>query len=357
MPKISIIGTVGVPANYGGFETLAENLVRYHHSHGLSDELHVYCSAKAYPIKTSRYLSASTHYIPLSANGFASIAYDAWSLLLAAIRGTDRVLLLGVSGAFFIPFLRLTRTKIITNIDGIEWKRAKWNPLAQLFLRLSEMVAVRYSHEVIADNTAIAEYVRSTYRRNCYVIAYGGDHALQEPARPYSCKLPARYAFALCRIEPENNVGLILRAFAKQSSIPLVFVGNWASNSYSKHLYASYLNNQNIYLLDPIYDLGVLRYLRERAVLYVHGHSAGGTNPSLVEMMHFGVPVAAYDCAFNRYTTDNRAWYFSSESQLLNILLQLDSPRAEENANAMRHLAQTRYTWDIIASSYFELLK
>lgn len=354
---ISLLGTVGVPANYGGFETLADNLVRFHHAHGGHTPLHVYCSAPAYADRSGTYLSASLHYLPLSANGVQSVPYDIWSLLAAVVRGSDRILLLGVSGAVALPFVRwFSRARIVTNIDGIEWRREKWRGAAKWFLRFSERLAVRYSHEVVADNAGIADYVRETYGRDCHVIAYGGDHAVQVAPKPYAGDLPERYAFALCRIEPENNVDMILEAFSRQSELPLVFVGNWNNSAWGQGLRAKFANHPRLYLLDSIYDLGVLRYLRAGATLYVHGHSAGGTNPSLVEMMHFGVPVAAFDCVFNRHTTHDKAWFFANAEQLVALLAALNPEEGQAVGAAMLALAQQHYTWDAVGAAYFKLL-
>ena len=130
--KIAIIGTVGIPANYGGFETLAENLARYHQHTNNFSSLTVWCSSKGLRDKPDHYLSASLRYINLNANGLQSIPYDILSLLQVILMRHDRVLILGVSGALFIPFVRLfSRTIIITNIDGIEWRRSKWGKMAK----------------------------------------------------------------------------------------------------------------------------------------------------------------------------------------------------------------------------------
>lgn len=354
---ISLIGTVGVPANYGGFETLVENLVKYHHGRALKDALYVYCSSQAYVERREVYLSARLHFLPFLANGVQSILYDICSLFAAVMRRSDCILLLGVSGAVVLPFIRLfSSVRIVTNIDGIEWRRQKWRGAAKWFLRLSECLAVRYSHVIVADNAGIADYVRYTYGKTCEVIAYGGDHAVQAVSKPYVGNLPARYTFALCRIEPENNVEMILNAFSQQESMPLVLVGNWSSSNYGVALRKRFGGCTQLYLLDPIYDLGTLRNLRERANLYVHGHSAGGTNPSLVEMMHFGVPVAAFDCSFNRYTTDAKAWYFTSAEQLAALIAFTNTEAARENGASMLGLARKYYTWEAIGAAYFKLL-
>lgn len=355
--KIALLGTVGVPGRYGGFETLAENLVRYHKETGQLAELTVWCSGKDNPEHLTRFESANLRYINLRANGAQSIIYDAVSLLQAVRSGHDRILLLGVSGALALPLIRLaSRARVITNIDGIEWKREKWKGIARIVLRASEWAAVRFSHEVIADNRAIADHVRDTYGRNCHVITYGGDHALAHTGEAVApAGLPEHYALALCRIEPENNAHLILEAFDAIST-PLVFIGNWDNSAYGRDLKARYHSCSNIYLLDPVYDPDLLYALRARASVYVHGHSAGGTNPSLVEMMHFGIPIMAYGCAFNRHSTEGRARYFSTTFELADLLRRLDQKEAAQIGTEMSEIAQRRYTWDRIGQAYFELL-
>ncbi|PNU20298.1 glycosyl transferase [Geothermobacter hydrogeniphilus] len=356
--KLAVLGTVGVPANYGGFETLAENLVRYHADSRLPIEFTVYCSSKSFPGKNPRYLSAGLRYIPLHANGPQSIPYDIISLFSAVRHRNDIILLLGVSGAVVLPLIRLvSKAKIITNIDGIEWRREKWKGLAKWFLRLSEKIAVRFSHEVIADNAAIADYVYSTYGADCHVIAYGGDHVLEASAQPLEdIDLPENFAVAVCRIEPENNLHLILDAFSRQSEYSLVIVGNWRSNAYGRELRDRYGSASHICLLDPIYDLGKLKTLRSQAAFYVHGHSAGGTNPSLVEAMHFGLPILAYDCDFNRATTEDRARYFADSDQLLSLMREADPAEMERIGKEMLEIARRRYTWEAVGKEYFDLM-
>ena len=355
--KIALLGTVGVPGRYGGFETLAENLVRYHACTGRRADLTVWCSGKDNTIQPPRFESANLRYVGLRANGVQSIPYDAVSLWQAVRSGHDRIVLLGVSGALALPMIRLiSKTRIVTNIDGIEWKREKWKGLARLVLRASEWAAVKFSHEVIADNQAIADHVRDTYGSGCHVIAYGGDHALHAPSEAETPGgLPDRYALGLCRIEPENNVHLILEAL-EGLGMPLVFVGNWDSSAYGRDLKARYGERPNLYLLDPIYEPAVLHAVRARASVYLHGHSAGGTNPSLVEMMHFGVPVLAHSCAFNRHSTEDKARYFQSAAELAEHLRSLNPEDAAQIGANMREIAQRKYTWDQIGKAYFELL-
>jgi glycosyltransferase involved in cell wall biosynthesis len=356
--KIVILGTVGVPANYGGFETLAENLVKHHDASSLPDVLTVYCSSRSYPSKDRSFLSARLKYVPLNANGVQSISYDILSLLSSVWNRSDVILLLGVSGAVVLPIIRLVSSaRIVTNIDGIEWRREKWQGLAKHFLRFSEKMAVRFSHEVISDNGAIADYVEKTYGVESHVIAYGGDHAVSvEEAMVDEFCLPESFVCSVCRIEPENNVHIILEAFSKLIDCPLVMVGNWNNSAYGRALRERYAANKHLFLLDPIYNLGKLKALRSHGLFYVHGHSAGGTNPSLVEAMHFGKPVLSFDCSFNRSTTENKAFFFKNSKDLVRLMETMDLNEANRVGGEMLEIAKRRYTWNIIARQYFSLL-
>ena len=355
--KIAVIGTAGIPANYGGFETLVQNLAEYHQRHELDVELVVYCSTKNHPEQPSRFLNAELRYLSMSANGIWSIPYDIWSILKAVNDRSNTLLILGVSGTIALPILRaLSSVRVVTNIDGIEWRREKWRGIARWFLRISERIAVRHSDVVIADNAAISSYVKAAYNITPSVIAYGGDHAVKAGVlTEYSTDLPRDYAFSVCRIEPENNIHLILKAFST-TSFPLVLVGNWDNSAYGRDLRERHCEYPNLFLLDPIYDPSKLQSLRSNALVYVHGHSAGGTNPSLVESMHFGKAVFAYDCEFNRSTTENHAMFFKDEATLCELIVNGMQSSDASIGLKMKEIAERRYTWEIVARSYFELL-
>jgi glycosyltransferase involved in cell wall biosynthesis len=302
-------------------------------------------------------------YSRFSANGPQSIPYDVTTLADACLHGVDIILLLGVSGAIALPFVRLcSRARIATNIDGIEWRRAKWRKAARCFLRFSERLAVRFSHRVIADNYSIADYLKETYGVDAEVIEYGGDHAAAPPEQSagptvFELDLPGAYALALCRIEPENNVAMILEGFAKAGR-SLVFVGNWNGSAYGRDLRSRYAAQEGLHLLDPIYEPGLLHHVRAHASSYIHGHSAGGTNPSLVEMMHFGMPILAFDCVYNRSTTEDAATYFAGARDLARLVTQAsDARRDKEQGEAMRAIALRRYTWERVGARYFEVFR
>ena len=343
---VSVIGTVGIPACYGGFESLVENLTRCSSN---QIEYDVFCSSKSYPNKLSHHNGAKLTYLPFSANGVQSIPYDILSLIMCIFKRPNVTLILGVSGCLFLPIYRLfSKSKIVTNIDGLEWKRDKWSKLAKKFLKFSESMAVRYSDVIITDNKAIGDYVDAEYSKNNVVIAYGGDHAIIEgvDAGPEQ-----DYYLSLCRIEPENNVEMILKAFA-ESEHNLKFVGNWNSSDFGRELKKRFSDKSNLDIIDPIYDVNQLFRLRSECKGYVHGHSAGGTNPSLVEAMHFKKPIFAFDCNFNRYSTEDCAIYFSSSNDLSDKLAKATIKELAAISANMKLIADSRYTWEIVSKQY-----
>ena len=383
---VAIIGTRGVPANYGGFESLVENLLEHT---GEQVEYTVFCSSldvkrpsSASSDKNIRYKGAILKYVPLHANGAQSMFYDLLSLM-RCLWGYDTVLVLGVSGCLFlpflIPFLRCSKTRVIINIDGLEHKRDKWSRWARWVLLKSEKMAVRYADTVIADNKAIADYVQEVYpapsrRSDLKTIAYGGDHVWREVSQERQLEIlqsmgleKGKYAISVCRIEPENNCHLSLKAFSGQTKLPLLFIGNWEHSEWARALYQEYENTAGVRLSGAIYDLDILYTLRSNAALYVHGHSAGGTNPSLVEAMFFGKPIFAYDVSYNRESTFGQAAYYKDAEELAALLkaYQTASEAGEEASveapvsSGMRlaQLAGEHYCWKDIAAAYEALYK
>ena len=356
---VGICGTKGVPATYGGFETLAHQLATQFSEEPYTDlvDLTVYCESSIRPSSGTplEFKEARLVYVPLPANGGWSLIYDATSLIHSAVLARHNVcVLLGVSGALMIPVLRLiTKTKFVVNLDGIESRREKWGLAARLTLKILEYLAVQSADVLISDNTEIQKIVSEKYSKSSVMIPYGGDHvtALDRSRPPRSSKR----AVCLCRVEPENNIAMILSAFSKQRNWSLSFIGNWNDSDHGRKLRAIYGKFSNIKLHDPIYDQSELAIFRHDCDLYVHGHSAGGTNPSLVEMMHAGLPVLAFNCSFNRATTENRAIYFDDEEDLINLLNSISAAWLRDCGLAMKKVARERYVWKNIARDYFKV--
>jgi glycosyltransferase involved in cell wall biosynthesis len=356
LKKISIIGTVGIPAKYGGFETLTEYLAKY-----LNDDydMTVYCSGNNYENKMNEYNGAKLKYINLNANGVQSIPYDIISVF-SSLKFADTLLILGVSGCIVLPFIRLlSKKRIIVNIDGLEWKREKWGKGAKWFLKFSEKLAVKYADVVVTDNKVIQDYVKSEYDTNSTLIAYGADHVtkeiLSDEIKNKYPFLKDNYAFKVCRIEPENNIHMILEAFSEYEELNIVIIGNWSNSEYGKELKSKYSEVKNIYLLDPIYDQQILNQIRSNCYIYMHGHSAGGTNPSLVEAMYLELPIFAYGIQYNRETTKNKALYFNDKDELVTLLNKIDNEKLKSVAADMKTVAEENYTWKKISEQYSKL--
>lgn len=353
--KISIIGIVGLPSNYGGFETLADYITK---SLSRNFDFTVYCSEKSYSKKLSRYNNSKLKYINLYPNGYGSIFYDALSML-KSIRSSDVMLILGVSGAIILPLIRLfSKSKIIVHIDGCEWKRDKWNFFAKRFLKFSEKIAVKFSHEIIADNPVIVNYVKSKFNKDSNLISYGSDHVISskelsiESLKNKYPFISSTYAISVCRIVPENNIELILNAFTKLKDRNIAVIGNWDNNSYSQSLKDKFKSYENIYLIDSIYDQKLLDTLRAHSSLYIHGHSAGGTNPSLVEAMYLGLPVFCYDVNYNRETTLDSALFFNTSNELVDLLNNSSEKNLNSISKKLKAIATEKYLWGDISAKY-----
>ena len=268
----------------------------------------------------------------------------------ALIAKVDMMLVLGYSGAWFLPFVRVLRPKIqvVTNIDGMEWCRDKFGRIARGLLRTLESFAASFSHVVITDNAALTVMAKEIHGIESVSIAYGSDHTLVQP-EPLS--LRPNYFLSIARIEPENNCHVILAACAKVNA-RLVFVGNWDANSYGRALKAQFANSTNLSLLDPIYDQTKLRALRLGAICYVHGHSVGGTNPSLVEALFHSTRLFAFDCVFNRATLSETGAYFGTQKELEILLAKPDSGQID--IDTLCCLRQ-RSRWETIIDLYLKV--
>lgn len=356
MKKVAIVGTQGVPALYGGFESLVENLLKYRSSDDI--QYTVYCSSKDQKKGAKEYEGAKLRYIKISSHGGEAILYDMLSLI-RSIRGFDTILMLGASGYPLFPIFKLlSKSKLIINKDGIEYKRNRGN-LTNIGGKISlwaEKASLKYGDLIISDNKAIQDYVTKKYNKESVLIAYGGDQAIRNVSDKFATETLNKYklekndyAFAVCRIEPENNCHIVLEAFSKTNK-KIMFVGNFNRSEYGQELKEKYKDSKNIIISDPIYDLDTLFVLRNNCKMYLHGHSVGGTNPSLVEAMFFGCPILAYDVVYNRETTENKAYYFKDAQDIITLLNENNL-----DGSAMKEIAQRRYTWRHIVKQYEEL--
>lgn len=358
--RIAVIGTDGMPARYGGFETcveqLAPRLARRGHA------VQVFGSSVGRTERAVPQAGLVHRYLPLRANGLWSVPYDLLNFLLCW-RQSDAMLVMGVSGGIFMPWLRRLagRRRIIVNVDGLETRRDKWTGFKRWFLARSEALAVRHAHVVVSDNQAIAEMVQARYGRASTVIAYGCDHVQQLPAAEAQALVrerfglaPGGYLLTVARIEPENQIAEMLQAFLASPQPQYVVVGNFGGTPLGRELQARYQGEPRIRFIDSLFDPRALAALRACCHIYLHGHSVGGTNPSLVEMLPYGRPLLAFDCSFNRHTLAGGCGYFADVPSLM---AQLQHPALPAWVPEPQLVQSARYRWEAIADAYEALCR
>lgn len=356
--KLAIIGTDGLPARYGGFETFAAEVSP--RLAAMGHEVRVVGSSIGRQAGETTSPGVAVRNLPLRANGAASIPFDLLSFA-SVCRWADAVLLLGVSAGPFVPLMRrfVRGGNLVVNVDGLESRRAKWSTFGKRYLALAERLAIQGARHVVADNQAIADIITSQYYCQSAIIAYGNDHVamIDDVARDaVLARLGLKvdgYLFTVARIEPENNIDLMLGAIPPDAARPYVVVGNFSASAYGQALLAQYVDAPQVRLLPAIYDPVDLAALRTGCHAYLHGHSVGGTNPSLVEILPYGRSVIAFDCPFNRYTMNDQGGYFSSAAALRGLLEQDDLHRYTP-PQWMR--TDPRYQWQTIAERYAALI-
>lgn len=344
--RLAFIGSAGIPNRYGGFESFLEHCAPVIASFG--HQVIVTCDAQLYPEKSRRYRAVDRAFLHIPANGGWSILHDLIAFFCVYLKSTH-IVVLGVSGGLWFPLFRLlcdlSGKRLVVNIDGVEWRRSKFGPGKRRLLRLLDYLAQKFSHHVIYDSEALKGFLLKGVDSKASCIAYPGDHVQRIPG--IDKKIGT--ALTICRIEPENNLELLIEGALGSSLESYTIVGNWDHSDYSRNLRKRYSDEPRLKLLDPIYDPQKLAQLRETCSCYIHGHSVGGTNPSLVEMLFYDSALICYDVAFNQKTADNCAVYFRTPATLSTILSTL--PEVDSSS---RKSLRTRYTAALIASRYIE---
>jgi glycosyltransferase involved in cell wall biosynthesis len=354
---IHIVGIVGVPGSYGGFETLADHLLDSETI--IRNGCNVYCEKKVVEKQGKNYKGAKLVPLRWKANGWQSIFFDLSATLLASREG-GKVLILGTSATFALPFFKLFFPKVhyIVNMAGLEWSREKWGLLARSFLKFNEMIAAKFSHKFITDNQGLKEYIKKNYNIDSILIPYGGDQFLDATTNSAVFEefdLPKEFDFAMARAQIDNNMEVILNAYAK-SGLELVYVSNWGSSEFGKSMLKKFGHIPNLNLIGPIYDINKIKALYKKARLYVHGHSAGGTNPVLVESMWAKLPILAFDVSFNKFTTQNEACYYSTSDELIELSTMISEKTRTNISENLFLIAKSIYKWEHILSLYEAVL-
>ncbi|MDE3177532.1 MAG: DUF1972 domain-containing protein [Pseudomonadota bacterium] len=354
-----ILGTRGIPANHGGFETFAEHYALFLAERGWN--VSVYCQedvdAAPQPVRTDVWRGVQRIFIQTARKGgLGALDFDL-KCVRDALKRPGVCLVLGYNGAAFLPALRLAGRKILTNMDGIEWKRPKWPLAVRAWFFVNEWIAAWTSQRLIADHPAIADHLATRRPRSAaVVIPYGADPVPGAPIGPV-LKLglePNKYLISIARIEPDNNIATMVRAFsARKRGMKLVVLGKLEKgNAYHDEVRAS--ASDEVVFPGAIYEPALVRALRFHARAYMHGHTVGGTNPSLVEALWAGNAVVAHDNAYNRWTAGAAAVTFTDEASCAATIARViadDALVARLGAEARARAAEA-FQWRDVLVAY-----
>lgn len=354
--KIAIVGTRGIPNYYGGFEQCAEYLalglvkkgfeviVYNSHDHPYQEKVWngvqiVHCYDLEHKLGTA-----------------GQFIYDLNCILDVRKRNCDIILQLGYTSSSIWGWLMPKKAIITTNMDGLEWKRTKYSEKVKKFLRHAESLGVKYSDHLISDSIGIQNYLKDTYKADSTYIAYGAtlfEKNNEEVLTTYNLQ-PYNYDMLIARLEPENSIEIILDGVAKANlSRPFLIIGNHET-TYGNYLKNKFSVSSQIQFIGGIYNIEVLNNLRFYSNIYFHGHTVGGTNPSLLEAMASNSLICANDNDFNRYILGSDAIYFKDADDVVNHLLETkyNDDRFQSMLIENRMKIENIYDWEIIVEQY-----
>lgn len=360
--RIAILGTRGIPNTYGGFERFAEVVSGYF----AESENEVFVlSPSSQKLENLNYKSGVQivyiqipHWLP---QNLQTLFYDLKSLIWAFKNNINGVLECGYSYAIWLfLFPKSFRSKIITNPDGIEFNRKKWSFIAKIFLKLCEIFSVKLTNHIVCDNSALVPHFQSRYKITPPVIPYGAYPLKEDPNRLLISDfgIDDNYFLVISRFTPENNIETILNCFSTDGK-ELVVIGDY-SNDFGKSCYAKYKSDSNIKFLGGIYNQKLLDAFRFYARAYIHGHSVGGTNPSLLEAMACKCFVIAHNNSYNRSVLNSEGLYFSDLDDLISVLKHfpdIDKSSVELVQRNNHNRVQKEFSWYSSAQKYLDIFK
>ncbi|GEP50039.1 hypothetical protein FNO01nite_07110 [Flavobacterium noncentrifugens] len=357
--KIAIIGTRGIPNHFGGFEQFTEYFSVYlaekgHDIFVYNSHNHPYQEAEFHGVKIIH------KYDPEHKMGtFGQFIYDYNCIIDSRRRNFDIILQLGYTSSSVWFFLLPKKPIIITNMDGLEWKRSKYSAPVRQFLKFAERLAVRSSDFLVSDSLGIKSFLSKKYQKDSTYIAYGAHpFDAADPSILSEYQLEAgKYNMLIARFEPENNLDMILEGVTMANSdIPMLVIGNH-NTKYGSYLKEKFLTKSNIRFIGAVYNLNSLNNLRFYSNLYFHGHSVGGTNPSLLEAMASKALIAAHNNDFNRGVLKENAFYFSDAHKVKNIL---ENIKKSDNLQFVENNFTTiknDFNWEKINGQYLQLFE
>jgi glycosyltransferase involved in cell wall biosynthesis len=352
--RIAMVGTRGVPATYGGFETAVEEIGSRLAADG--HEIVVYCRGSD---RSAEYKGMRRVVLPaLPHPGMETLSHSAASVLHVLAHRADVVLMFNPGNSPLLPLLRAARIPVAVHMDGMDWKRAKWGPLGRRYLKASVRVAISLADAIIADSRAIQDFYRGHFRVESTFLPYGADIVTNvDAARLRRLGMePRGFHLAVARMEPENNVELIVNAYrAANTRYPLVVVGGKPyPSAYSARVRTLAAADPRIRMLGAVWDQDLLNALYAGCITYVHGHSVGGTNPSLLRAMGAGADVVAWNVRFNQEVLADTGRYFGDQQELTGHLAD-DAGTAtasRDRGTRARDRVARQYRWNEVAQGY-----
>lgn len=359
--RLTILGTRGIPAKHGGFETFAEKLSLSLVKRGW--RVTVFCQKDGDGNSwESTWEGVRRIHIPVSRAGAAGTVIFDWKATCRALSEHGLFLTLGYNTALFNLMQRLRKQTNVINMDGIEWRRDKWGVVAKTWFWLNERAGCWIGNHLVADHPRIKDHLATRVRADkITMIPYGGDEVLSADAAlltAYGIEAGG-FSVIIARPEPENSFLEMVRAFsAKRRAHKLVVLGNFTPERNAFHRQVMDAASDEVIFPGAIYETPVVQALRFYSRFYLHGHRVGGTNPSLVEALGAGCAVIAHDNHFNRWVAGPEAAYFKDEADCARLFDRLlaDDAALQRMKAASRARFYERFTWEQVLSEYEELL-
>lgn len=356
--RIALVGTRGVPARYGGFETCVEEVGRRLVARG--HEVTVYCRRGEDTAEPEHFAGMRLVHLPaMRRRSLETLSHTGLSMAHLLRHRPDVAIVFNAANSPWLPAVRAAGVPVATHVDGLEWQRAKWGPVGQRYYRVAEALAVRWSDALIADANGIAEYYRAEFGAGSDLIAYGAPVVPDASDRLAELGLePGGYHLVVARFEPENHVHVLVDGYRRsRATLPLVVVGSAPyADAYTARVHE--LADDRVRFLGAVWDQELLDQLYAGCLTYGHGHSVGGTNPSLLRALGAGAPCLAYDVSFNREVLADAGAYFRTAAD---VAAHLEAAEADPGAQARRGVAAraraSAYDWDDVAESYERLCR
>lgn len=352
-----MVGTRGVPARYGGFETAIEEVGRRLVERG--HEVVVYCRTTADGERPNQHLGMELVHLPaIHHRSLETLSHSGLSAFHLAAHRTDVALVFNAANAPWLPVIRAARIPVATHVDGLEWKRGKWGRMGRRYYRISESLSVRWSDSLISDAVGIQDYYRDEFGKDTSLITYGAPILPDRPHRRLA-ELglePQRYHLVVARFEPENHVDLIVQGYVRsRAELPLIVVGsNPYETEHTKQIRA--MADDRVRFLGGVWDQELLDELYANSFVYWHGHSVGGTNPSLLRAMGAGTAVNAFDVNFNREVLMDSGEFFQSSEDVVQQVHEAEGSIGDVQLRAkLCQREAERYDWDDVTSGYEQL--